>query len=357
MTADFSIRDLKSMLVAEVDRLVETLLPGAIRNATYFSAKNPTRPDRSGGSFVVWRKGAGAGAWTDYATGDKGDAIDLVAYLAIGAQTPPTREDRIAALAWIKDFLGIATMTPQQRAARARADNSRLEAARRAELAERDRKQARARSLWEDGRPVEGSLVETYLLSRGIDLARVENREASLRFAPRLEHPRAPHVGPAMLGCFTASQGGFAATHVTFLAEDGSGKTDVSPSKVIFGSYGGSVIRLTRGEGNLTPLDASRAGVFGPCGLFEGIESALSAALGAPHLRVWAVGSLNNFSRVMKPDCVDGWIVGAENDSHPQAVEQLERAIATLERTAPVSLARSFVGSDLNDLLRSGAHG
>src|SRR5262245_43458828 len=54
-------------------------LPGGKRIGREYVALNPTRADRSAGSFKV---NLATGRWADFATGDKGgDAVSLAAYL------------------------------------------------------------------------------------------------------------------------------------------------------------------------------------------------------------------------------------------------------------------------------------
>jgi hypothetical protein len=59
--------------------LVRTWLPQGHRCGNEWVALNPTRPDKSPGSFSVNLK---TGRWADFSTGDKGgDVISLAAYL------------------------------------------------------------------------------------------------------------------------------------------------------------------------------------------------------------------------------------------------------------------------------------
>ena len=62
--------------------LLNRLLPGGSIVGREYVALNPCRADRHSGSFKVCVTGGRAGAWADFATGDKGgDVISLVAYL------------------------------------------------------------------------------------------------------------------------------------------------------------------------------------------------------------------------------------------------------------------------------------
>ena len=62
--------------------LLARWLPGGKRVGKEFVALNPTREDQCPGSFKVVIFGYRAGAWADFATGDRGgDPISLAAYL------------------------------------------------------------------------------------------------------------------------------------------------------------------------------------------------------------------------------------------------------------------------------------
>ena len=62
--------------------LLARVLPGGSVIGQEYVALNPRRADHHSGSFKVRVAGGRAGAWADFATGDKGgDVISLVAYV------------------------------------------------------------------------------------------------------------------------------------------------------------------------------------------------------------------------------------------------------------------------------------
>src|SRR3954471_3653286 len=77
-----SPRDYERIKHAALARLPEILarwLPHGRREGLEWGARNPTRPDRRPGSFKVNLR---TGAWSDFATGDRGgDVISLAAHL------------------------------------------------------------------------------------------------------------------------------------------------------------------------------------------------------------------------------------------------------------------------------------
>ncbi len=355
--------EIKAMLQegTRPEALVRQLLPDGKRTGPRWMARNPTRADAQPGSFCVWVKN---GAWKDYATGDKGSILDLIAYV-VGTDTA-------GAVRYAKDFLGLRELSPRQLAQmkrRAAVDRQAAERAEHLRLAERQR---RAFELWLGARQsISGTPAETYLAARGIPIADVPNPErGELRFSPDLEWwEGAVYTGagsarrktasgpryPAIVAAIRDGRGAVTGVHCTYLAQDGAGKAPVDKPKLMFGAVKGGVIRLARGPSNMRVEDAGDAGQSGVLILCEGIEDGLSWALAVPDARVWAATSLSNLihAPVWHP-CVRAVVVGADNDwSRPQAMDALEAAVEGLEsHDKPVAVARSHHGKDTNDLLR-----
>ena len=363
MAGRATIADVKALLQARVEPLVRELFPAARVSGGYASLSS-SRPGAEGGSFVVWIKGSSPGAWKDYASGEKGDVIDLIAY-AQGAPHPYSSDDRKKALDFARGWLGLDSGQPIDLARARDAANRRAQerAQTQAERLELQRK--RAFKMWLNARP---SLLDTpaerYLASRGILLRELARLEADLRFHPGLEWwmgaSRRPDgsripgpVFPAMIAAMRDAHGAVRAVHCTFLAPDGSGKADVAKTKLIWPACGGLVIRLAKGASGLTPEEATEQGARGICMVSEGIETGLSMAAGRPDLRCWAAGSLAGLAAVPLLPCVSGWIVGADNDWGLAARQGLDRALAALRAHAPAAVATSPVGKDFNDCLRA----
>jgi hypothetical protein len=351
------VADIKSMLIDGIEALAAELAPDGVRRGIEWSARNPSRCDRRRGSFVIRLGGPKAGSFVDYAADQKGDVIDLIAILRCGAVIcPPTREQRVNAIVWAKRWLNIETATPQE-IEKARVESlSRAREARAREEHERFRRRERARELFLAGHAIEGSLGEVYLASRGVELQRIANREASLRFAPRLASWGMDelHVGPAMLGIFRNARGSPTGLHATFLREDGKGKADLEKPKLMLGEVLGAAIRISKGRSGLTPEEGIAAKLRPePLVITEGIEDGVTAALAASELRVWAVGSLGNIGHLAAMPTVSGYVICADNDwSKPTAMLAFDRALELLARhRRPIEVARSYIGKDLNDLL------
>jgi putative DNA primase/helicase len=116
-----------------------------------------------------------------------------------------------------------------------------------------------ALAVWESAKPAQGTPVETYLASRGID----QPLPDALRFHAGLKHPSGG-TWPAMVALVTNGVDGTPlAIHRTFLARDGGGKAPVDPQKMMLGPCREGTVRLA------DPGDVLMVG--------EGIETCLAA--------------------------------------------------------------------------------
>jgi len=105
-TTAHSAKEVSALLAQRVPALVEKLGLTGTRKNDEFVAINPTRHDEKQGSFSI---NLTTGIWSDFATGDKGDALALVAYIE-------TNGDTKAAFKWSLDFLKLASPKPKSRA-------------------------------------------------------------------------------------------------------------------------------------------------------------------------------------------------------------------------------------------------
>jgi hypothetical protein len=378
--------DVRYLLQARIESLVETLLPDGRRLGPFWMARNPTRGDTNAGSFWVRVHGVAPGTWADEATGDgaaqvrngahKGDVLGLIGYI----KGLPFKE----AMAWAREWLGIEKLSDETvRTARAKAGAAQnVDGQRQANILAQNRK--RAFAAWLNASPkLIGTPVETYLATRGIDLGAfgrevgqkiILRPPGALRFAMRT-HLETNTKLPCMLALMTgppvsgagdspAGSGPPAqlpesvpyAIHCTFLKIDGSGKANVTPARKMWPSYAGSSIRLSMGYSGMRPSEAAKHGILDQLVLCEGVEDGLSIALACPHLRVWAVGALGNLGKVTVPSCVDEVIVAADNDwGKPQAAKLLDASVNSLvAQNVTVSIARSHIGKDANAALLGG---
>jgi putative DNA primase/helicase len=189
-----------------------------------------------------------------------------------------------------------------------------------------------ALSIWQSAKPAQGTLVETYLASRGIHLAAPDG----LRFHPGLRHSSGG-IWPAMVALVTSGVDGMhIAIHRTFLAHDG-GKAPVSPQKMMLGPCRGGVLRL------------AKAGEVLMVG--EGIETCL-AAMQATGFPAWAALSTSGMRALDLPKDVRDVIVLADGDNAGEAAAH-DTARRWKSEGRRARIARPPWGMDFNDLLMS----
>ncbi|HFD16870.1 MAG TPA: hypothetical protein ENJ38_11285 [Rhodospirillales bacterium] len=344
MSGRLDIREIVARLADRADSLVAELLPAGRREGPYWRAGS-TDPGDAGRSLCVWLVGAKRGEWCDFASGEAGDMLDLVAAVRFAGEKGP-------ALRWARDWLGEAPSAPPGRARQRRqrpADGPDPGV---------ERMRRRARAIWLDGDPIPGTLVEQYLLGRGIDLRRLGRVPRALRFSPRVWNREAGRELPAMLAAIAGGDGRFLAVHRTWLevrADGSAGKARLRDAKMTLGSFRGGSIRLWRGESG-RPLREAPAG--SSVVITEGIEDGLTVALARPALRVLCAVSLANMANVELPEAIAEVILVADNDGPGSPAERaLERAVdAHLEAGRRVRIARPPAGvKDVNELLREAA--
>jgi hypothetical protein len=260
-----------------------------------------------------------AGKWTDAATGEHGDLLDLIARAR--------RLDRMRdVLDEARRFLSLPT--PQRPEPRAPVAAGSPDAARR---------------LFHAGQPIKGTLAETYLRARGITY---QDDLPALRFHPRCYYradQNAPvETWPAMLAAVTDLDGTITGVHRTWLARDGSGKAPIATPRRAMGRLLGHGVRF----GVVQHVVA----------VGEGIETVLALRCVLPSLPMIAALSANHLAAVTLPAGLRRVYVVRDNDNAGEA------ATATLSKHWKLrgieATCLSPLAGDLNDdLLHIGAAG
>ena len=199
------------------------------------------------------------------------------------------------------------------------------------------RRSEAALAIWQSAQPAQGTTVETYLASRGIDLPPPE----ALRFHAGLKHPSGG-IWPAMVALVTSGADGTPlAIHRTYLAHDGAGKAPVESPKMMFGPCRGGAVRLA------PPGDVLMVG--------EGIESSLAAMQASGH-PAWAALSTSGLRSLDLPTNVRDVIILADGDESGEASAR-DCAWRWKREGRRVRIARPPQGMDFNDMLvrREGA--
>lgn len=344
MAAPLRAPELSAMLSANAAALAAELLPTGRREGPHWRCGGVD--GSPGQSLAIHIHGPRAGVWHDFATGEAGDALDLVAAVLF-------RGDTRAAMDWARRWLGVAapgaTVPPVRRAYVPPADKS---------DDDDEARRRKALALFLAAREgIAGTPVEAYLAGRGIPLAELGRQPRALRFLPGCWCGEVRGPLPAMLAAITNGDGAHVGTHRTWIATDDAGqwrKAALRDPKKTLGPYAGGFIPLWRGASGKPLRDAPQGEAVA---IAEGIETALSVALACPELRVLAAVALSNMARVMLPPSVAEVILCADNDEgNPQAAALLNRAA---ERFAAegrrVRIARPPSGKDFNDTLRAEA--
>lgn len=226
-------------------------------------------------------KGA-AGKWTDAATGDHGDLLDLIA----AREHLPTLRDTLHEARRFLSLPRVETIRERQ----SPAPTGSPEAARR---------------LFAMAKPLRGTVAETYLRNRGI----TDLRDCtSMRFHPRCyyrgdEEDPADHARdtwPALIAAVTALDGAITGAHRTWLDPDTADKAPVSTPRRAMGLLLGNGVRIARASDVLT------AG--------EGLETMLSLRQVLPAMPVVAALSANHLTALELPPTLRRLYVAQDND-------------------------------------------
>jgi hypothetical protein len=223
-------------------------------------------------------KGA-AGKWTDAATGEHGDLLDLIALNRGLDRLRDTLNEAQAFLALPPDQL-------VQRRDRLPASGGSPESARR---------------LYAMSRPIVGTLAQTYLRSRGI--VTVSSGDP-LRFHPRCYYRSDEHspaeTWPALIAAVTDLGGKITGAHRTWLDPSGHDKAPIASPRRAMGHLLGHGVRFG------VAGDVLAAG--------EGIETILSLRVIMPTLPMVAALSANHLSALLLPPTLRRLYVARDAD-------------------------------------------
>lgn len=260
-----------------------------------------------------------AGKWTDAATGDHGDLLDVIREALGLVHFKDVAEEA-------RRFLSLPhpepeqTRTPFGKVSRAAVGSP--EAARR---------------LSAMSQPIHGTLAATYLSGRAItSLAGT----AALRYHPRCYYRPDEHsptqIWPAMVASVTDLAGRQTGAHRTWLAPDGSGKAPVETPRRAMGDLLGHGVRF------------GLAGEVLAAG--EGIETVLSPRQVLPHMPMLAALSAAHLAAVLFPATLRRLYVLRDRDPAGNGARDSLIARATSFGIEAVSV--SPVREDFNDDLR-----
>jgi hypothetical protein len=340
MSRPTDIGEIVAGLAAKAGELCATLFPNGAREGHEFRIGNLA--GEPGRSMAVHLGGGRAGIWCDFAGGEKGDALDLVAQAAC-------RGDKAEAIRWARRWLGLDDGSPA--ALRRPAPSGAAKPSR--ESTNRNREGAFR--LWLSCQErLAGTPADEYLKGRGIDLARLQRQPRALRFHPDLLHGPTGTRWPALVAAINGADGAQVAVHRTYLQVHCPGRVTKAPlddPKLTLGRYTGGCIRIWRGaSGKSLGQALAREEVV----VTEGIEDALTVALSCPERRVLCAVSLANMGAMVLPAAIGAVIICAHNDTADAARRALDRAVRRWrDEGRRVRLARPPQDAkDLNELVQ-----
>lgn len=255
-----------------------------------------------------------AGKWTDQATGEHGDLLDLIRINRGIDRFPDLREE---VLRFLSEPAHLVNPVRERVAPNSRAS---------------------AKRLFAMARPVHATLAADYLASRGLAFP---SFPSALRYHPacfyRPDEASLLQQWPALLAAVTDNRGEITGLLRTYLARDGSGKAPLEFQRLAMGELNGHAVRF--GE-------TSDALVVG-----EGLETTLSVKLALPGLPVAAALTANHLRAFELSPRLKRLYIAADNDPPGLAARDVLQARA--EDLAIVVTTLLPHADDWNTLLRA----
>lgn len=302
MSAQRKISDLSSDLADRAESFCAYFFPNGRKQGNYWQIGDTS--GAAGQSLAVRLQSHGgrkAGAWTDFASDEYGDLIDLL-HANLGS---PTLGDtlRIA-----QSFLGEAP-APGVSNGTTKSSNS--------PAVSSSIRIAQGRKLFSYGRTILGTPAAAYLSRRGIT-----RLGPALRYHPRVFLRSDTHAAgppdqhPALLAKITNDRGMITGCARTFLNPDTGAISDLERPKRILGQLHGNAIRFGSG-----PFGADL--IVG-----EGLENTLSVGSALPEYDLAACLTANHLAVFIPPVSVQRiWIARDGDDVGAQAALRLSRRL------------------------------
>ena len=261
-------------------------------------------------------KGA-VGKWTDAATGEHGDLLDLIRR-SCGLSNFKDVADEARA------FLSLPREAPDPPSAS------------RSPPAPSGSREA-ARRLFAMSLPIHGGIVETYLRNRGITALHDAD---SLRFHPRChcrpDDASPPEARPAMIAAVTDVSGRLTGAHRTWLTPDGAGKAPIATPRRAMGDLLGHAVRFG------AVRDVLAAG--------EGIETMLALRMALPRLPMAAALSAAHLAALRFSAGLRRLYIALDADPAGEAAQSALTARAVEAGIEAIPLSPTL--GDFNDDLR-----
>jgi hypothetical protein len=263
-----------------------------------------------------------AGKWTDAATGEHGDLLDLIA----ANQRLTTLRDTLVEA---RRFLALPKPAPT-------GPDRRLPAA-------AIGSPEAARRLFAISKPISGTIAQAYLRSRGITELR---NCTSLRFHPSCwyrgdeddPHDHERDAWPALIAAVTDLNGSITGVHRTWLEPSGNDKAPVATPRRAMGHLLSNAVRIGAAS------DVLAAG--------EGLETMLSLRQALPTLPMAAALSANHLAALILPKTLRRLYVARDDDAagHRATAELIDRATTLGIETLPLDAVMGDFNDDLRQL-------
>lgn len=261
-------------------------------------------------------KGA-AGKWTDAATGEHGDLLDVIRESLGLIDFKDVAEEA-------RRFLSLPRPEPDIKPKPRRGS---------AQAGSRET----ARRLFAMAQPISGTIVEAYLRRRGITAL---HETGALRFHPRCYYRPIEHspteIWPAMIASVTDLEGHQTGAHRTWLAPDGSEKAPIDTPRRAMGDLLSQAVRFGVAD------DVMTAG--------EGIETMLSLRMALPNMSAVAALSAAHLAAIAFPTTLRRLYIARDDD--PAGDNAMTTLIERAETVGIEAIALSPRLGDFNEDLR-----
>lgn len=290
-----SVAEISANLGARAESFCRAYFAEGHRQGNYWQVGDTS--GAAGRSLVIRlhaQDGRKAGGWTDYATGEFGDLIDLL-HAKLGSRS--LRETLHEA----QQFLGTAPLPVPQVSKKVSRDAG----------AANTKRIASARRLLASGKPVLGTAAATYLRRRGIARFR-----PALRFHPRVYLRGDDMVSdqschsPALLAKITDNQGNITGCARTYLDPTTGGIADLRNPKRILGQLHGNAVRFWSGS---NPADL----IVG-----EGLENTLSVGSALPEFNLASCLTATHLGLFIPPSGINRIWIARDNDAAGERAAQ-----------------------------------
>lgn len=250
------------------------------KSNTHFSSSHELRFGNKG-SLTVTLTGQHAGKWVNFETGERGDLISLIM-----AETGMTYSEAVKEGARF-------TQTPEAYQIR---EVRKFEPT----VVPKAKKSDYGLRLWSEGKPIKGTLAETYLTKH-----RALNNiyEADLRFHQGVySKESSTKKQPALLAAFKNAKGEVQAVEAIYLDKKTGNKAGFEVGKRSYGSKSGAVVSVGKGKNSQTTY------------LAEGVVTALSVKEALPDAHVLSMGGQYNFNNVAGDLLHENVVLCGDND-------------------------------------------